>query len=66
MSLLLEEPLPGTALIASEGTGDTTGVSIWMYVYGDEAEAVVARDEPRWMTWMAERGVSAPEGAPIG
>ena len=37
-----------------------------MYLYGDEAEAVVARDEPRWMTWMAERGVSAPEGAPVG
>ena len=66
MSLLLEEPLPGTALIASEGTGDATGVSIWMYVYGDEAEAVVARDEPRWTAWMAERGVSAPEGAPVG
>ena len=66
MSLLLEAPLPGTGLIAAEGTGEVSGVSIWMYLYGDEAEAVVARDEPRWSAWLAERGVPAPESAPVG
>ena len=66
MSLLLDAPLPGTALIASEGTGESTGVSIWLYVYGDEAETVVARDERRWSAWLAERGIPAPESAPVG
>jgi uncharacterized protein YndB with AHSA1/START domain len=66
ISLLLEAPLPGTALIAAEGTGDATGVSIWLYVYGNEAGVVVARDEPRWAAWLAERGIPAPEGAPVG
>lgn len=66
VSLLLDAPLPGTALVAAEGTGETTGISIWLYVYGAEAEAVVARDEPRWSAWLAERGVPAPEGAPVG
>jgi len=47
MSLLLAAPLPGTALIATEGTGDAIAVSVWLCLYGDEAEAVVARDEPR-------------------
>ena len=61
ISLLLESPLPGTALIAAESAGENSGVSIWMYLYGDEAEAVIARDEPRWSAWLAERAVPAPE-----
>jgi hypothetical protein len=62
MRLLLDAPLPGTGLIAAEGSG----VSVWLYLYGEEAEAVAARDEPRWSAWLAERGVPAPEGAPVG
>lgn len=60
--LLLDAPRPGTALIAAEGTGDTTGVSVWLYLYGKDAETVAARDEPRWAAWLAERGVPAPVG----
>jgi uncharacterized protein YndB with AHSA1/START domain len=66
VSLLLDAPLPGTAFITAEGTGEATGVSIWLYLYGDEAESVIARDEPRWSAWLAERGIPAPEGAPVG
>ncbi|HZA03153.1 MAG TPA: hypothetical protein VE617_01205, partial [Propionibacteriaceae bacterium] len=66
ISLLLDAPLPGTALLAAEGTGETTGISIWLYLYGDDAESVIARDEPRWTAWLAERAVPAPEGAPVG
>ena len=66
MRLLLDAPLPGTGLIAAEGTGEATGISVWLYLYGEEAEAVAARYEPRWSAWLAERGVPAPEGAPVG
>jgi len=66
MRLLLDAPQPGTGLIAAEGAGEATGVSVWLYLYGEEAEAVAARDEPRWSAWLAERGVPAPAGAPVG
>ena len=66
VSLLLDSPLPGTGLIAAEGAGEGIGVSIWLYLYGDEAESVIARDEPRWSSWLAERGVPAPDSAPVG
>jgi hypothetical protein len=54
IALLLDDPAPGTAFVAVEGEGDQVGVSIWSYVYGDDREAIVARDEPRWNAWLAE------------
>ncbi len=52
-SVLLESPLPGTAFIAAEGMGEeATGVSVWLYLYGDDAADVVARDEPLWRAWL--------------
>ena len=52
LALLLDHPAPGTAIIAAEGTGDHTGVSIWSYIYGDEAATIVGRDTPRWQQWL--------------
>ena len=53
LALLLDEPAPGTAFVAVEGEGDQVGVSIWSYLYGDDRDALVARDEPRWNAWLA-------------
>jgi uncharacterized protein YndB with AHSA1/START domain len=64
MRLLLDEPLRGTGLIAAEGAGEATAISIWLYLYGEDAEAVAVRDEGRWSAWLAERGVPAAEAAP--
>lgn len=58
-SLLLEEPAAGTAFLAAEGTGDSIGVSVWLYVYGDDAASIAARDEPGWTAWLAERAGAA-------
>ena len=52
LALLLDHPAPGTAIIAAEGTGDHTGVSIWSYLYGDDAATIVERDLPRWQEWL--------------
>ena len=52
IALLLDQPAPGTAIIAAEGTGDHTGVSIWSYLYGDAAATIVERDLPRWQAWL--------------
>lgn len=50
--LLLDTPARGTAIIAAEGTGDQTGVSVWSYLYGPDASAIVERESPRWTQWL--------------
>ena len=52
MSLLLDEPAPGTAFLAAEGDGEHIAVSVWLYLYGDDAAATARRDEPRWAAWL--------------
>ncbi len=52
VALLTEEPAPGTAFIAAEGAGEGCGVSVWGYLYGPDAAAIVARDAPRWQAWL--------------
>jgi uncharacterized protein YndB with AHSA1/START domain len=54
LSLLLDFPAPGTAFLAAEGA-DGCGVSVWQYLYGPDAAAIVERDEPRWNVWLAAR-----------
>lgn len=54
VSLLVEDPVPGTAVVAVEGMGDQFSVSIWSYLYGDQGAAAVSRDEPRWQKWLDE------------
>ena len=60
LALLLDEPAPGTAFLAAEGVGDLTGVSIWSYLYGPDAAAIVERDRPRWQRWLDARGAPQP------
>lgn len=54
LALLLDEPCPGTAFLAIEGTGEQLGVSIWSYLYGSDRASIAARDEPRWAQWLAD------------
>lgn len=55
LSVVLDAPAPGTALIAAEDMGDSVQVSIWSYLYGADAEAIVERDEPLWQSWLDAR-----------
>lgn len=66
LSVVLDEPAPGTAIIAAEGHGDGVGVSIWLYLYGPDAAAIVARDQPRWAGWLADRSATPPQGTSSG
>jgi len=56
ISLLVDQPLPGTAFFAAEGRDDSSEVSIWSYLYGPDAAAVVEQGQPRWFKWLAESG----------
>ncbi len=51
ITLLLDQPAPGTAFIAAEGNDDVR-VSIWLYLYGDQGSVAATRDEPRWQHWL--------------
>lgn len=55
VALMLDAPAPGTAFLAVEGSGDAVTISVWLYLYGSEAAAIAARDEPRWRSWMEAR-----------
>jgi hypothetical protein len=60
LALLLDEPAPGTAFVAAEGTGEHWGISVWAYLYGPEAAAIVERDRPRWQAWLAAGAAASP------
>lgn len=60
VTLLLDEPAPGTAFVAVEGDGDVVAVSVWSYLYGDAGTAAATATEPAWWEWLNARAV-APE-----
>lgn len=55
--VLVERPAPGTAILACEGAGEQCGVSIWQYLYGDDAAVLAERDTPRWNAWLQAHAV---------
>lgn len=52
VALVLDDPAPGTALVAAERAGPGCQISVWSYLYGGGAGAIVARDKPRWQAWL--------------
>ena len=56
ITLLVDNPAPGTAFIAAEAMGDVVQVSVWSYLYGTEADAAIERDEPLWQAWLDAHG----------
>lgn len=59
VALLLDQPTDGTAFIATEGRAENVGVSVWSYLYGDDAAQIVERDLPRWQQWLDERAADS-------
>ena len=48
VSMVIDDPVPGTAIVAVEGAGDQVSISVWLYLYGPDRSDVAARDEPAW------------------
>jgi hypothetical protein len=55
VTLLLDEPAPGLALIGAGGPGDEVYTFVRAHLFGDGAAAAAARDEPVWQAWLGER-----------
>lgn len=53
--LRLDEPAPGIAHFFAMPMGGQVCVPARIYLYGPQAPAVAARDEPQWQAWMSER-----------
>jgi uncharacterized protein YndB with AHSA1/START domain len=51
----LDEPTPGVAVVGVYNCGGPVQVMLSVYLYGDRASEVVARDEPAWRAMLAER-----------
>lgn len=51
----LDGPAPGVAAASTYKTSEKATVTLSIYFYGDEAPAVVARDEAAWQAWIAAR-----------
>lgn len=51
--LRIEAPASGVALIGSYEWGGKVHVAISLFFYGDDADTVMARENPKWEAWMA-------------
>lgn len=63
LTLRLEQPAPGTAHLAAMPMGGQTCLYLCLYLYGDGARAIAAREEPVWRAWL-DRLFPAPVGQP--
>lgn len=54
-------PKAGTTWVPTMPRGGTVRLLVRLYLYGDEATPLAAREEPRWQAWMTERFPSAGE-----
>ena len=52
MTLLLEAPARGIALVGAESFGEQAFPLLYLYLFDAGAEAVIARDEPAWLAWI--------------
>jgi hypothetical protein len=50
----LDEPGPGIGALYTIEFGDTVMASLAFYMYGDDSAATVARERPRWQSWIQE------------
>ena len=57
--LRLEEPAPGIGHFFAMSMGGQVYLSIRFYLYGDQAAAAVAHNEPLWQAWMNEHFAAA-------
>lgn len=63
--LRLDAPAPGIAALGMIEFGDMAMAGFTFYMYGDAAEATLARETPRWQARMQERFPMPAEAPPL-
>jgi hypothetical protein len=53
--LRLDKPGPGVAALGAFNCGGPSMAVLGFYLYGDQAEATVARETPLWEAWFQQR-----------
>ena len=53
--LRLDGPINGVAALGAFDMGGQSMVALNLYLYGDQAAALVARETPLWQAWLKER-----------
>ncbi|HEY8340850.1 MAG TPA: SRPBCC domain-containing protein [Egibacteraceae bacterium] len=60
LTLRLGEPTEGIGFLAAEEFGGQTMTSVYLYLLGDDADEVAARELPRWQAWTTAQGLTVP------
>jgi uncharacterized protein YndB with AHSA1/START domain len=60
----LSAPAPGLAWLAAGAHGDAVMAMAHINLFGDDKDAVEAREQPVWNAWLAENFPAPPEPAP--
>lgn len=55
LAVVLDQPTPGTAILAAEGYGEKINMSVWTYLYGPGSTAMAANDYEVWGAWLSAR-----------
>jgi uncharacterized protein YndB with AHSA1/START domain len=55
LTLLLDAPAPGLALIGAGGPGEDVFTFVRAHLFGNDAPAIAERDEPTWQAWLTEQ-----------
>lgn len=58
LSLLLDEPVKGSAFLAVEGCGSQSEVSMWAYFYGEDSAEVAALHTAQWGALLQRLGAA--------
>ena len=53
--LRLDKPGPGVAAFGAVNFGGPSMVAMNFYLYGDEADGIIAQETPHWQAWFQER-----------
>jgi uncharacterized protein YndB with AHSA1/START domain len=65
LMLRADEPAPGVVVVAAHECNGAVQCSLYAYLYGDRAAAVVEREKPKWNEWL-QQCFPAPAGAASG
>ena len=66
LTILLDQPAPGVAFLLAEPWQDQTVAGVYLYLFGEQAAATLAREEPAWRAWLARTlPTPAPATTPV-